>query len=634
MGAMRNGESSPSSRKFLVALLMANLSASSSFSCLSSSSRFSLARNNGARATIRLRPKRWPVKTHFHKAISRKSAKRSDDNENDGNYEDGKDQTNEEQKTMMQRRIDEILAVAHSQHAMDVSTSLSNTLLPESTTRFNSKDNVPIPFEWRSKTSSILETTQPVLDPNECRLIQQAAMQYWERTGNSSSSAATTGSSRFTFQGRNKREAHAHQLDPNSQAIQVINDALESTIYPLLRKVFCDESQEQQQPIDSFLVYDSLVIEYDARSCANAEEFPAQPLHRDLGLFSVNIALNDPCEFKGGGTVFERLLTIPNQQQLKGNHDDDKNVASIVPRSVGHMVAHPCRERHAGGALKSGRRAILVIFLTGRTNDVTEGPGGCPKLELATRCKAIGMALADQDKKIPIPSSGAVNEAAPLNGEYDRILCYRAAIQSDPLDGEAYLLLAMALLSSSSIEKSERYPEILRSLQKARELNPSDGRIYNTLGIALKGDMEIRASEKPDDEDNYRLIQEQEGKIVEAFRTASQLHSLAAQAGCQGAEKEARAALLNYGLWHANRDEMESAIGIFRQICVSGPLADNDSDLDEDEKNPEREDPKDFQAKRVVKDATALLAFCERQLEKQRMAYVDPGVLREEAKDC
>ena len=109
---------------------------------------------------------------------------------------------------------------------------------------------------------------------------------------------------------------------------------------------------------------------------------------------------------------------------------------------------------------------------------------------------------------------------------------------------------------------------------------------------------------------------------------------MAAQAGCQGAEKEARAALLNYGLWHANRDEMESAIGIFRQICVSGPLADNDSDLDEDEKNREREDPKDFQAKRVVKDATALLAFCERQLEKQRMAYVDPGGLREEAKDC
>lgn len=79
------------------------------------------------------------------------------------------------------------------------------------------------------------------------------------------------------------------------------------------------------------------ILKYD---CAGHRSVP---LHHDLCDVTVNIALND--EFEGGGTFFPALGREP------------------VRLERGEMLVHPGQLLHAGSAIRSGTRYLLIYFL-------------------------------------------------------------------------------------------------------------------------------------------------------------------------------------------------------------------------------------------------------------------------------
>ena len=72
-------------------------------------------------------------------------------------------------------------------------------------------------------------------------------------------------------------------------------------------------------------------------------------MHRDFLALTVNIALNQPSDFEGGGTVLEALSKEPIKFQR------------------GHALIHPGDVRHAGSSTTSGTRYVLVLFLMSKT---------------------------------------------------------------------------------------------------------------------------------------------------------------------------------------------------------------------------------------------------------------------------
>lgn len=501
-------------------------------------------------------------------------------------------------------RLEDILALASAQHTTDVGASLQSGLWSEKDTVSSAEqDSRALPFHWRSTVASVIETSEPVMDDQGRRTILDSASLYWdakekERNNSSQDDDDAVSNSRFTLQGPNKRELHAADL-PNCSK-QVINVALAS-VYPMLRKAFGAQVLDPDCDADSWslLLYDALVIEYDATTVKDllpVSDRPAQPLHRDLGLMSVNIALDDPSGFQGGGTVFEQLLLDSNDDCLQ---EYTPGSPAVLPRKAGYAVAHPSNERHAGGALISGRRTILVLFVTGTRWTDSTTQHACSKRELAARCKGLGMKVGGGET-LAVPT---LTSAQPL-GSADKVLCYRAAVESDPSDGEAWLYLAMTLMTQSSDSIGERtiaYQEAVECLKRARILNPADGRVHNTLGLALQKQKAVSEKGASDDD------------ILEAFQAASRLHTQAAIAGCKGASMEARSALLNWGLGLANRDDFVGAIAVLRKVCVEGVVADlSDQDL----ASAHELDPREVEARRIVRDAKGLLRFCKREARK------------------
>jgi len=221
---------------------------------------------------------------------------------------------------------------------------------------------------------------------------------------------------------------------------------------------------------------------------------------------------------------------------------------------------------------------------------------------------------------VPVPSGDSASPP-PLNGKEDQILCYRAAVESDPTDGEAWLYLGMGLMSKppcgSLQDQLTLSEEILECLDRAQEINPTDGRVFNTLGIALQQHQQLLEFAAPSEPDQRSSSPGDDDDIRIAFAKAATLHKHAALAGCMGAAVEARSALLNWGLWHANRDEFDMAVPILRQICVDGIVADTSStDLEVADDDPHNLDVREYEAKRTVRDAKGLLAFCEKQLHQ------------------
>ena len=322
------------------------------------------------------------------------------------------------------------------------------------------------PFEWMEGYTS-LETCEetrnvalrtlgkPLLDIKAVTSIRKAAQSKWD--------GEQSQTSRFTLQfSETNSECHLDELvtaDTTGALKETVDTFLTTNVYPFVRSAFGSHLGEGR-----LCVYDSLVIRYDGDK-AKGSFGASQPLHRDGGIISVNIALNShegdaitgESGFEGGGTFFEDLIRNPV---------DEKPI--VRPSAPGHAVAHLSTVRHAGTPTTSGIREIVVFFLTLRE---TGASIGAPPVERAFHLK-----MNSKTKDMARPAA---------------LKCLDLAIGERPEDGEAHFLKGVEMMRNPSKQESVEYrwQEINESvfhLQRAKELAPFDARIKCFAGMAKK----------------------------------------------------------------------------------------------------------------------------------------------------
>ena len=347
--------------------------------------------------------------------------------------------------------------------------------------------------ETKSARNVALRTTgQPLLDADSIALIRDTAENLWEHQKRSESS-----SSRFTLQFEDTNsECHLEELvasDPTGNLQQVVDDLLVNKVYPMVRSAFGGDTEDRYGLTEgSLCVYDSLVVRYNGDKAM--DRFGAsQPLHGDGGVVSVNIALNPhrgdneediPDTFSGGGTFFEDMIELPND-----NKDSDDDYDPILrPSATGHALAHWSIHRHAGAPTRSGTRDILVIFLTQN------------KALSQTRFNGIERSFQLKLKARELP---------PEQREM-ALRCLDLAIEKCPCDAQAYFWKGFYLIQGGQPIPGEcgsvhqhRWNEIQQSIEcfeKAKDCAPFDAKISCYASMAYRQRWMFAQQQKPDEQ--------------------------------------------------------------------------------------------------------------------------------------
>ena len=381
------------------------------------------------------------------------------------------------------------------------------------------KNNFAVPFEWVVSGPSnhsnsdptdatpsrnvALRTTGnvPLLDAESIASIRDAAQNLWDDHQNNNKT------SRFTLQFEDTNlECHLEDLvasDATGILKEIVDNLLTTKVYPLARSAFgggcddaCDGNGDGQQQLTngSLCVYDSLVVRYNGEKATN--RFGAsQPLHRDGGVVSVNIALNShdvgensqqgetrhQDRFVGGGTFFEDLICEATGKDSIDDIDDDNCCRPILrPVATGHAVAHWSTKRHAGAPTTSGTRDILVFFLTQRKADETNDNISPLKAPFSGIERSFHLKLKGQELTCEMA-----------------LRCLNLAIDQTPFDGQAHSLKGVHLIrgtngreTSATEEKEEqRWQELNQSIYhliRATKYAPFDARISCYLGTAYR----------------------------------------------------------------------------------------------------------------------------------------------------
>ena len=439
-----------------------------------------------------------------------------------------------------------ILQDIRTLHATDYATARASPLaLEEEEPLILSSDESSINFEWMENNVAV-QSLDPLLPENDLQLIRGAAEAIWQQQSKNSNSEST---SRFTYQYEGNSEAHVSDFveKVGEDALVAVNQCLTRKIYPWLRQVFF--SDESQSTPSQLFVYDALVIRYNATASATATA--GQPLHRDLGIVSVNVMLNEG--FEGGGTFFE------NQHSTH----------PLKPRNgPGHALAHYSHERHAGAGTSKGVRDILVLFISAKDP--------LPRLVNARLKQGRDRCRHLQD---------------PLHSLLCRVTHQRLAIQTVSEDGEAFQYLGSVLMEYSQylkeattdnqqpIGSTEALVQAVRCFQKAQQLTPGDARVYNNWAITLA---------KLEDQADTDL-----GPAGQVYQKGFDLLRQAEQAGCLVAD-DLDSLSLNYGLYLANQDNFCEASAVLEG--TASKFGSNDGS-------------------QLLGDAHRLWKFCCRQLE-------------------
>ena len=136
------------------------------------------------------------------------------------------------------------------------------------------------------------------------------------------------------------------------------------------------------------------VVRYDA--AAGQVELG---MHRDFLALTANIALNDPTEFEGGGTIIEALSNTP------------------IRLKKGHALVHPGDIRHAGSSVTYGTRYVLVVFFMSKTIIPHDRYLG----EWAERCMGMAANSPMEDKESWLRTAASYYaDAYTLGGRIDR----------------------------------------------------------------------------------------------------------------------------------------------------------------------------------------------------------------------
>jgi len=484
-------------------------------------------------------------------------------------------------------RIEEVIRTVDQSHFDDIQfCSLFDREIYPSTSSFNSCDGLYVddsPFLTKSLSTRTSED-EPILSKAEVEVIRSAANSYWNRPQGQSQS------SRFTYQRKGNYEVHLVDLaKENPSVLKIMNESLRKKIYPLVRREFTARIPDLSN--HQLCVYDSLVIRYNATEALSKTNGSGagQPLHRDLGLVSVNIMLNSPTDFEGGGTFFE------NQLQLTSLNE--KLPDPMRPVDVGYPLLHLSNDRHAGALTKKGIRDIMVIFITA-TKAVKSDfqdfpvklPPSAPLLERSARLKS--------SARIYCEGFSCMTESILC-----RILHYRLALLCTMTDGEAWHYLGMSLREFHKAQLSDRTTQhspilldnVISCLQVALHLNPCDARIYNSFALSLETLKEYYESNRMMSRENESSIHL---RICQAYERCLTINNLFDRAGCDIAV-DYDSACLNYGLYLSKLDIFDQSANILQSRFSS---------LSKDEIiGSERYDPDHWLLR---KNGNSLLAFC------------------------
>ena len=414
-----------------------------------------------------------------------------------------------------------------------------------------------MPYEWIHSSDYPLAThsLELILNDTSLNLIRQAATNHWGDPSNLKS--------RFTYQIPGNHEAHVADLGDSVK--RVVNDMLTERIYPMIRHAFSKDEGEVEQ----LCVYDALYIRYNATQAklSNVTIGAGQPLHRDLGLVSVNVMMNPADDFVAGGTFFEN--------QMRSSSSSFKS--PLKPIGQGHCLLHRSSERHAGAATMQGVRDIMVLFVTGA--GTTAHPPAPIQSSLLKQCRTYCDACFPED---------------PLSSILCRLAHLRLAVEVAPIDGEAFQYLGLALLQyegwlMSNTKDSQKRMDVLETavdcLAQAQVLTPCDSRVYNNLALTLSRLVDL----SPD----QRSILGP--RIEQAYTKATKLLQESFKAGCN-VQEELDTVCLNHGLCVSNLDRFQDACSILERVA-SRKVPDQDCG-------------------RVIEDAYRLWRFCESRVKK------------------
>ena len=371
-------------------------------------------------------------------------------------------------------------------------------------------DAPPPSYEWirvNGEYPLAVRSLVPILNATQVSTLKLAAEQYWSKTA--------SGTSRFTYQRIGNSEAHV--CDLGQDAMKVMDCVLLESINPLIRSAF----YKDDNTTGNLCVYDALLIRYNATE-ANNPLGAGQPLHRDLGIVSVNIMMNDQDEFEGGGTFFEN--------QLQNGTSD---VLALKPLGEGQCLAHFSSERHAGAATVAGVRDVLVVFVMARHENGVAPPWiQNARLKQSARRDCLEMCGKDSTSTILC-----------------RIQHQLMAIEAVPDDGEAFQYLGTALMDLADVCDSTERNTILNAaidcLRHATLLSPCDSRVYSNLGLALS-------------RRNPTGLEHESNAVFDAYEKSLEILAQSREAGCD-VEDEWDIVSLNYGLFLANMDRFSDS---------------------------------------------------------------------------
>ena len=204
---------------------------------------------------------------------------------------------------------------------------------------------------------------EPLLTPEECQILIDEADSMNE---NMKEGQWIEGGARYGTP--DDRVGALMPLERLPKSFELINEQLMPRISASVHKAFdCCADHPSDLRIGG-----ARVVRYDA--AAGQVELG---MHRDFLALTVNIALNDPTEFEGGGTVVEAYSKTPIR----------------LPK--GHGLIHPGDVRHAGSSITSGSRYVLVLFLMSKTIIPHDRYLG----EWAERCMGIAATSTPDEKE-------------------------------------------------------------------------------------------------------------------------------------------------------------------------------------------------------------------------------------------